>query len=540
MGLRALVIGSDRLGLRIGEQLERDGCAVTLVAVPGSFLAEAELPATWHVLRARPDAPGVLAAAGLAQADAVLAVSDADELNLGAALRAREARPGVRLVVRQFNVRLGRLLQRHLPEARILSLSHSTAPTFAFAALVPDVIFAHDAGGEALLLRDCASPPQASERVLGASGDEGVTWGQAAAVARGARRWLVATRASEGPRRPWLGPERGAEPRSQRAHADSDRLLALTLGALLALLAGVAWIFRARLGLAPLDAIYFVSTILTTVGFGDFNLRDAADADKLLGIVTMYAGLFLSALLVGLVTNRLLARQQERRRGHFRTRLAGHVVVCGLGSLGLRIAEALRDEGQPVVAVDPDPRERFAFEARGAGIPLVYGDAALERVLHYANVRAARALVVATSHDHLNVEIALVARSLAPRLPVILRFFDPELCAPVATTFGLEATFSGALLGAGLFAAFAAGDTRLARLQFAGRACELHRLPARAGCSVRALVAERGALPVAVIDGQGRVRLPSDDGETLDADAALLALIPDPPLEQTTPDAQAG
>ncbi len=530
MGPRALVIGSDRLGLRIGEQLERDGCAVTLIALPGSFLAEAELPATWHVLRARPDAPGVLASAGLAEAEAVLAVSDVDELNLGSALRAREARPGLRLVVRQFNVRLGLLLQRHLPEARILSLSQAVAPTFALAALVPDVAFAHDTGADLLLLRESAAAPGPDERVLAVSHERGVAWGEAAAGVKGARRWLLATRAPDTPRRPLPDPPHREAAEAPREHADSDRLLLLTLASLLALLAGVALIFRTRLGLTLLDAVYFVSTILTTVGFGDFNLREAAAADKLLGIATMYAGLFVSALLVGLLTNRLLARQQERRRGHFRTRLSSHVVVCGLGSLGLRIAEALRREGQAVVAVDSAPRERFAGAARAAGIPLIEGDAALERVLYYANLPQARALVVATSHDHLNLEIALVARSLAARLPVVLRFFDPELCRPVASTFALEATFSGATLGAGLFAAFAAGDTRLARLQFEGVAYELHKLEARDGVDASALAAERGMWPVAVVDARGRLRLvtPSADRRG-GAGEALLALLPDTP-----------
>jgi len=81
------VIGSDRLGLRIGEQLERDGLAVTLVAVPGSWLCQAKLPAHWPVVRAEPDAPGVLEQAGLARSEALLAVSDRDELNLGAVLQ---------------------------------------------------------------------------------------------------------------------------------------------------------------------------------------------------------------------------------------------------------------------------------------------------------------------------------------------------------------------------------------------------------------------------------------------------------------------
>lgn len=530
-GARAIVIGSDRLGLRIGQQLERDGCVVALIALPGSWLAEAALPATWQVWRARPDAPDVLEAAGLRDTDVLLAVSDVDELNLGTALAARAARPGLRLVVRQFNVRLGRLLGRYLPEARILSLSHATAPTFALAALVPGVVFAHDTGHEQLVLREvpAGEMPRPEEALLAAAGASGVRWGSDGGAATSATRVLVASRATDAPRH-----ARRAAPAVPTSTArgsergDDDRLLPATLAALVIVLFGVALVFAARLGLSPLDAVYFVSTILTTVGFGDFNLRDADPATKLVGIVTMFAGLFLSALLVGLVTNKLIARQQARRRGHFRMRLEDHVVVCGLGTLGVRIAQALRRLGQPVVAVDPEPREGFAATLRAAGVPLVIGDATQERVLAYANLGRARALIAATSRDHLNLEIALVARSIVPDVPVVLRFFDADLCGEVATTFGIDATFSGATLGAAVFTAFTTGDARLACLRFAGAAYELHRLAPTSVTSVRDLVVSHGGLPVAVADARGCLRLHPPDDTTLAPGDALLVVIPEP------------
>lgn len=529
---RAIVIGSDRLGLRIGEQLERDGCAVTLLAVPGSWLAEAATPTTWQVLRARPDTQGVLAQAGLAEAEALLAVSDQDDLNLGAALAAREQRPEIRLVLRQFNVRLGRLLQGYLPDAQILSLSALAAPTFALAALGPGVVFAHDAGAELVVLREVAGAgASAAEResALAAATPAGVRFGPAAADLEAATRLLLVEPAYALPRHP-RGPAavpRAAGGGSAAPEAEGDRLLRYTLLALLAVLLAVAAIFRARLGLSALDAVYFVSTILTTVGFGDYNLKDADRLSKLVGIAAMFAGLFLSAMLVALVTNKLLARQAARQRGHYRQRLQGHVVVCGLGTVGVRIVQALLRLGVPVVAVDPAPRERLAALVRSTGVPLVVADASEEQGLMFANLSQARALVVATGHDHLNLEIGLLARSLVPELPVVLRLFDPELCRRVAATFGISATFSGASLGAGMFAAFAVGGTRLASLHFAGVPYALHLATARAGTTVAESGAGLRAFALAVVDAAGRPRLRPSDDERLSAGEGVLLLLPE-------------
>lgn len=523
------MVGSDRLGLRIGEQLERDGLAVTLVAVPGSWLAEARLPDHWPVLRARPDAPGVLEQAGLERSEALLAVSGEDELNLGVVLAAREARPGLHCVLRQFDLRLGGLLQSHLPDARVLSLSASSSPTFALAALGPGVVFAHDTGADSLVLREVSRAQAApGERVLASSGPEGVAWlpeNPPASAASGPV--LVAGRGSGMPRYEARRGRRGTRIAAEPAERDSRRLLSLALAALLGVLVGVAGVFAWRLDLPALDAVYFVSTILTTVGFGDFNLREADGASKLVGILAMFTGLFLTALLVGLFTNLLISRQARRRRGHYLHALRGHVVVCGAGNMGVRIAEALRRMGVAVVAVEPAPRPDRVALLGAAGVPLIEGDGSDERTLLLANLTKARSLVVATGNDHKNLEMALVARSLAPDLPVVLRLFDRDLCRRVASTFGIEASFSGTALGGGLFTAFGARATRLARLHFAGEALELHRLERRAESTVGELAGHLAGRVVASSDGAGRLRIAPDPAESLAPGARLFVLVPE-------------
>jgi CPA2 family monovalent cation:H+ antiporter-2 len=99
-----------------------------------------------------------------------------------------------------------------------------------------------------------------------------------------------------------------------------------------------------------------------------------------------------------------------------------HVVICGYGRIGQSVARFLEEERIAYVALDLDPTR--VSEARVAGEPVFYGDAAERDILEAAGVAAARLVVV--SHD--DVPAALKAlhhlRALRPELPVMVRTRD--------------------------------------------------------------------------------------------------------------------
>src|SRR5262245_26589409 len=121
--LHVLLFGSDHLGYRIAEQLCHDGCRVTALVLERSWLARAKLPdgvARIEIDGARLDLEDV---PGVETVDVLLAVTDVDELNLGAALAALEVGSQIRVVMRQFNIKLGALVAESLPRCEPLSLS---------------------------------------------------------------------------------------------------------------------------------------------------------------------------------------------------------------------------------------------------------------------------------------------------------------------------------------------------------------------------------------------------------------------------------
>ena len=82
-------------------------------------------------------AVGALDRAGVRHAVTILALSPDDQLNLHAALLARDANPRIRIVLRQFNRTLAHKIEQNLPNCSVLSLAWHSAATYAAAGIDP-------------------------------------------------------------------------------------------------------------------------------------------------------------------------------------------------------------------------------------------------------------------------------------------------------------------------------------------------------------------------------------------------------------------
>lgn len=99
--------------------------------------------------------------------------------------------------------------------------------------------------------------------------------------------------------------------------------------------------------------------------------------------------------------------------------LTNHVIICGYGRVGRRLAEELRVERVPFVVIDSDlARLEDAEEHR---YPFVVGDSTEEDVLLEAGAERARALVACVNSDADNVLTTLTAKGVRPDISVIGR-----------------------------------------------------------------------------------------------------------------------
>jgi Trk K+ transport system NAD-binding subunit len=175
---------------------------------------------------------------------------------------------------------------------------------------------------------------------------------------------------------------------------------------------------------------------------------------RVLFALTPLAGVFLLAeglLKVGASLFDLDARR-EGWVNIVSRQMKEHVVVCGLDHLGYRVVEELSRLGEEIVAIEQREAESFVDEVRALGIPVHLGDARRDEVLRQAGIEKARAVVCATGSDLTNLEIALDARKLNPRVRVVLRMFEQRLAGKVGEALDVNETFSTSALAAPLIA----------------------------------------------------------------------------------------
>ncbi|MBK9740521.1 MAG: NAD-binding protein [Actinobacteria bacterium] len=100
---------------------------------------------------------------------------------------------------------------------------------------------------------------------------------------------------------------------------------------------------------------------------------------------------------------------------------SGHVVVAGMGQVGLRLAQELRALGVAVVGIERYPDAPGLPIARDLGIPVVIGDAVSRRVLRRTGLRNAVAIVAASSEERDNIAVAISAQAVAEAVNVVIR-----------------------------------------------------------------------------------------------------------------------
>ncbi len=151
-----------------------------------------------------------------------------------------------------------------------------------------------------------------------------------------------------------------------------------------------------------------------------------------------------------------LTNKQERGQ-KWQTAMAstynGHVIICGMGKVGFRVALELIKLNRDVVAIEANPDGRFLEKTRALGIPVILADARRSENLLKAGVDRADAVIPCTENELTNLDIALDVREINPNAKIVLRMFDPELALRVEKGFGIHTAFSVSALAAPTFAA---------------------------------------------------------------------------------------
>ena len=211
--------------------------------------------------------------------------------------------------------------------------------------------------------------------------------------------------------------------------------------------------------------------------------------------------------------------------------MSNHVVLFGLGKVGFRVLQQLIALGEHAVVIEKDDHcPNIAF-ANKHGIPVRIGNGREEGILDDMNIKHAKSLICATNDDLANLELAIDARKIQPKLRVVLRMYDQELAEKIRESMDIDLAFSTAALAAPLFATASADPAILNSFYVENRLLVIARITPREGSrllsqTVGQLVKDHQLVVVTYKRGQGTVFHPPMDTQIEPGDVLTLECEP--------------
>lgn len=441
-----IVIGATTTVVRLVDELERAGEDVVVVTVepvdPGLVVELNEAGAEVIVTPAIRAAP--LRQAGVARAKSVVIFGLDDVFIVRTALLVEEMNSSVRMVLELNNPSLGARLPRLLGDCQVLSSAELAAPFFVTAALATADTSTFELAGRQVV----AGPRSQVGGELIVLGDTRLT-GEASLLPGSGGDVVLGTQLT------------GSDPTTVKTSG-----LFGVIGYVLDRKA--RWVLAGVLILAVLSAVYFKLTgedwltalflaLATTTATGLGDVSTLAVVWRIGAVVIAGFGLLLSAGVTAVIIDALISSRFDSMTGAVRGRPRNHVVVCGLGRIGVAVCLGLRSRRVPVVAIERNENAPGVRRARLLKIPVIIAEATDPAALQTAGVSRAVALLAVTDEETANLETAMVAKELRPDLRVVSRMYDHDLANRVEHRLELGPTRSMSMLAAPAFAAAALG-----------------------------------------------------------------------------------
>ncbi|MGI8945466.1 MAG: NAD-binding protein [Thermoleophilaceae bacterium] len=377
-----------------------------------------------HVTHLRNPNDRVLRRALVPEIDSVVVLSRNDHVSLRLALIIESARPGVPVVVTVFGRIVASQLERAVRNVRVVSMADLVVPSLA--------------------------GPCFDERLL--------------SVTRTADGLAGVQPGDDGPELVPIEPHR--TPRLQRLAANvgalinpfevSARILMAGLLGFLSILVVETTVLMIALHETLVESFYSATKTIVTVGPNPL-VDEAAGWLKVFSAGAMLAGLGFTAIFTAGVVDRLLSRRLTALTGRRAVPRRDHVVVVGLGQVGLRLCLLLRELGVPVVAVEVNPESYHVNRAKAYGIPVVLGRGGSRFLLRRLNLGRARALAAVTSDEVENIAIVVAALGMREDLRTLLRAGRGEVVNETRALFTIGVVRDVYRIGGTLVAAAALG-----------------------------------------------------------------------------------
>ncbi|GGO86076.1 hypothetical protein GCM10011584_07560 [Nocardioides phosphati] len=374
-----VVIGDTTTARRVCAALTERGHVVTHLDQPG---------------------PTELRAALTETVDGVAILLHQDEISLQYAMAVAHAAPSLRLVVEIFDATVSAQLETLLPNCLVTSPGRLAAPVLAARCLDPTAVAITHVGPRRGLAYDVK--------------DDGLTvreWRRSHPRLRALRGWLAS---------------------QVMPHDAGSTLLTVGLLGMLSILV-LDWLWLTHGGVEGTTAFQEAVAVVATVGpISEHGEAYAVFAGVAMLLTLVFAGMFTAGLVDQLLGPRLVGLFGQRALPR-----SGHVIVVGMGQVGLRLCRHLIALGVPVLGVERDARGRYLGTARNLGIPVVVGHGGDRLLLERLRLDHAAALAAVGSADLDNVSVAVAARGVTHQAPIVIRMGEQESVSESASLLPL-------------------------------------------------------------------------------------------------------
>ncbi|MFD9888044.1 NAD-binding protein [Amycolatopsis sp. NPDC059027] len=205
-----------------------------------------------------------------------------------------------------------------------------------------------------------------------------------------------------------------------------------------------------------ITALWNAAKTLTTVG--PAASEHVPTWYQALSVFTLLCVLGFSALFTAGLVDRMTSGRFTGIVGARAVPRRGHVIVVGLGQVGIRLCRELQRLGVAVVAVERDSAAECVPLAKSLGIPVIFGRGGDRFLLQKLALPRARAIVAVSSDVLENIAVAVAARAIAPDQRIVLRSGGHEdVTAESQSLFHIATACDVNLIGGSFIAAAALG-----------------------------------------------------------------------------------
>ena len=172
---------------------------------------------------------------------------------------------------------------------------------------------------------------------------------------------------------------------------------------------------------------FSATAILLLGGYGDVfgNLLPEVSLPwwlQLFSLLLALVGTAFVGVLYALITESLLSLRFQFVKRRPQIPQQNHVAIVGMDRIAQQVATLLQEFHQPLVAITFNS----SFERETPlQIPIVVGN--IKEALAKANLSKAKSMAILTEDEIFNLEVALMARSLAPNLNLVIRTCQQHL-----------------------------------------------------------------------------------------------------------------